>query len=68
MQKREMSKVKIVIYDILAERKSQLFWMKNLNAGEYEVKWNGSIYPSGVYFYKIITKEFNQTRKMILVK
>ena len=42
-------------------------------AGYYQVRWdgrdaNGSNVSSGVYFYKIDTKNFSETRKMLLVK
>lgn len=35
-------------------------------AGTYEVEWNASGFPSGVYFYQLKTENFVQTRKMIL--
>lgn len=37
-------------------------------AGLHEVRWNASNCPSGVYFYRIITGDFSETRKMILTK
>ncbi len=39
-----------------------------LNAGSYESSFNASSYPSGVYFYKLISGSFTETRKMILIK
>ena len=47
---------------------STLGEMKRLNPGTYEVEWDGSNYPSGVYFYKLITDEFSETKKMVLIK
>jgi hypothetical protein len=38
------------------------------NPGTYEVDWNGSNYPSGVYFYKLTAAEFTNTKKLILLK
>jgi hypothetical protein len=38
------------------------------NPGSYEVKFDASNLPSGVYFYKIKAGEFTQTKKMILMK
>ena len=38
------------------------------SARSYEVDWNGTDYPSGVYFYKLDTEEFSNTKKMILLK
>ena len=36
--------------------------------GTYEVEWNGTNYPSGVYFYKLISDGFKETKKMVLIK
>ena len=41
---------------------------ENLNAGTYNADWNAASYTSGVYFYKIETAGFTETKKMILVK
>jgi len=37
-------------------------------AGNYSVEFNASSLPSGVYFYKIKTEGFEETKKMLLVK
>ena len=37
-------------------------------AGFYEIEWNTSAQASGVYFYRLTTDEFADTRKMILMK
>ena len=37
-------------------------------AGYHSVNWNASSYPSGMYFAKIVTGEFTQTQKVVLVK
>ena len=34
----------------------------------YEVDFDASLLPSGVYFYKLSAGEFSESRKMILVK
>jgi hypothetical protein len=39
-----------------------------LKPGVYKAVWNASGYPSGVYFYKLSTGSFTETRKMILIK
>ncbi|MFC2093521.1 YCF48-related protein [Bacteroidota bacterium] len=58
---------KLIIYNILGKEIATLVNEK-LSVGSYEVNWNASEYPSGVYFYKLITEEFTNTRKMILLK
>jgi hypothetical protein len=58
---------KITIYDVLGYEVAILVNEK-LKPGSYEVEWDGNSYPSGVYFYKLITESFNQTKKMVLIK
>jgi len=41
---------------------------KKLKAGTYEVTFDDSILPSGVYFYTLYANDFKMTRKMVLIK
>jgi len=41
---------------------------ENLNPGRYEVEFTGSGHNSGVYFYKLQTENFSDTKRMILIK
>ena len=41
---------------------------KNLLAGQYAIKFDGSNLPSGVYYYKLNAANFSDTKKMILLK
>ena len=59
--------VKLVVCDELGREIATLI-NKQLNSGTYEVEWDGANYPSGVYFYKLISADFTETRKMVLVK
>ncbi len=59
--------VTIVVYDILG-RKIQTLIDEALEPGSYEVIFDGSQLTSGIYYYKLITKEFTETKKMILIK
>lgn len=61
------SDVKIAVYDMLG-RELEVLVNQNLQAGSYKVSWDGSKHSSGIYFYKLITKDFIGTKKMILVK
>ncbi len=66
--------VKLIVYDVLGREITNLIpplWggKEGLSPGTYEVEWDGSEYPSGVYFYKLsINNEQLATRKMVLVK
>ncbi|MCE1165235.1 MAG: T9SS type A sorting domain-containing protein [Bacteroidetes bacterium] len=55
------------IYDAAGKELGTLL-KQNLNPGTYEVEFNGSALPSGVYFYSIITGDFVSTKKMMLIK
>lgn len=61
------SQVSIIIYDLLGREITQLL-NEQLTAGSYSVDWDASAYPSGVYFYKLQTENFTETKKMVLVK
>jgi hypothetical protein len=58
----------LIIYDILGREVSTPV-NEQLMPGTYEVEWDGSNYPSGVYFYQLsINNEQLATKKMVLVK
>ncbi|MCI0473023.1 MAG: T9SS type A sorting domain-containing protein, partial [Ignavibacteria bacterium] len=60
-------RVTLKIYDALG-REVQTMVNDNLTAGDYEVIWNAKSYPSGVYYYRIETGSFTDTKRMLLVK
>ena len=41
---------------------------ENQKAGTYEVTFDASKISSGIYFYRIITKEFSMTKKMLVLR
>jgi len=61
------SDVKLIIYDITGKEVDILVNEKQ-SLGIYEVDFNGSNCASGVYFYKLETETFSETKKMVLVK
>ncbi len=63
----KLSNVKLVVYDIQGRQITELINLK-MNAGTYEIDWNASNFPSGVYYYKLSAGEYSETRKMVLVK
>jgi hypothetical protein len=63
----ELSKVKLVLYNLLGEAVTTLV-NEEKPAGNYEVEFNAENIPSGVYFYQLIAGDFVQTKKMILLK
>lgn len=59
--------VKLIIYDCLG-REVYFLMDEYKTIVDYVVKFNAINLSSGVYFYKLITKEFNDRKKMILIK
>ena len=59
--------VKLVVYDIQG-REVQTLVNERMNVGTYEVRFDGSMLNSGVYFYKLIAGDFTETKRMIFNK
>jgi hypothetical protein len=59
--------VKLVVYDMLG-REIITILDEYRKAGDYSVAFDASNLASGVYFYKIISGEFTDTKKMTLIK
>ena len=59
--------VKMEVYNNLGQLVKTLF-NEHKNAGYYETDFNASDLPSGVYFYRLTTETFTDTKKMIVVK
>jgi hypothetical protein len=62
-----LSDTKLIIYDILG-RVIEMSVNEQLRPGRYEIAFDGSRLASGVYFYKLETNDFVDTKKMLLVK
>ncbi|MCF8260137.1 MAG: T9SS type A sorting domain-containing protein [Melioribacteraceae bacterium] len=63
----EVSKTKLELFDILG-RRLEVFVDDELSAGWHTIKFNGSNYSSGVYFYKLTSGSFSDVKKMLLLK
>jgi hypothetical protein len=63
----KQSFVTLRIYDVLGKEINVLL-NDELQPGEYKVKFDAEYLSSGIYFYKLKSKEFNQVRKMMLVR
>ena len=63
----EQSFVNISVYDVLGEKILTLV-NEVKRAGIYEITFDGSELTSGTYFYRMISKNFSETKKLILLK
>jgi hypothetical protein len=61
------SRVRLSIYNILGQEVATLVDSEQ-EPGRYDVKFDASDLPSGVYFYTLQTPYFTKTNKMVLVK
>jgi len=59
--------VSLKVYDVLGNEITTLV-NEEKSAGSYEVEFNATSLPSGVYFYQLNAGSFIKTKKMILLK
>lgn len=59
--------VKLVVYDIMG-REVKTLVSENLKPGVYLADWDASLAASGVYFYKLMTDDYTETKRMVLIK
>jgi len=55
------------VFDLQGKEVERLI-SANLNAGEYEINFSGERFSSGIYYYRIESGSYRETRKMILMK
>lgn len=58
--------VKFKIYNLTG--KEVFSYEKFLLSGYHQLSFDGSNLASGIYFYKFVTKDFEQTKRMVLLK
>jgi hypothetical protein len=59
--------VSFKVYDALGKEIAVLF-NEIKPAGKYSIEFNGSNLSSGIYFYKLESGDFSETKRMILLK
>ena len=59
--------VSLKVYDALGKQVAALVNQKQ-NAGNYNINFDGSNLPSGIYYYKLSAGNYSDTKKMILLK
>lgn len=64
---RQTSHIQLYIYDISGKLVSKLI-NNDFEGGIYEINWNAGNLPSGTYLYSLISGDFKQVKKMILMK
>ena len=64
---REYSNVIIAIFDLSGKKVATLI-NKFQPSGYYSIDWNADNQASGIYFVKMITDEYINTKKLMLIK
>jgi uncharacterized protein (UPF0248 family) len=59
--------VSLKVFDVLGNEITTLI-EEDLAGGKYEVDFDASNLPSGIYFYRLTANNFSMTRKMILLR
>ena len=59
--------VTLKVYDVLGREVATMV-NENKEPGSYQVSWDASNASSGIYFYQLRTKEYVDTKKMMLLK
>lgn len=57
----------ISVYNLLGEKVDNLL-SDNFSPGNHSIQWNASLFPTGVYFVKLVTPSFSETRKIIYLR
>ncbi|KUG25135.1 hypothetical protein ASZ90_005046 [hydrocarbon metagenome] len=57
----------LTVYDILG-REIKTLLSKPMQPGEYEIEFDAASLPSGVYFYRLSSGSFIETKKMVLIR
>ena len=63
----ETGNTKLTVFNIMGEAVANLV-DGVVSAGGHTVSWNAANMPTGVYFYRLESGNFTQTRKLLLVK
>jgi photosystem II stability/assembly factor-like uncharacterized protein len=59
--------VKLIIFDLLGKEIATVV-NESLLPGTYEVQWDGTNFPSGVYLYRLSAGNYVETKRMVLLK
>jgi hypothetical protein len=62
-----LSFVAVKVYDIVGREVVTLL-NEEKTMGSYEIKFDATNLPSGIYLYRIVSGDFVQMKKMILLK
>jgi len=59
--------VKINIFDLAGKKVTTLI-NENQNSGIHSIQFDGNNFASGIYYYQLLTPEYSEVKKMVLIK
>ncbi|MEK7263304.1 MAG: T9SS type A sorting domain-containing protein [Bacteroidota bacterium] len=62
------SLVTLKVYDVLGQEIATLINNQSMQAGIHDVQFDGSNLQSGMYFYRLQTGNYSETKKLVLLK
>jgi hypothetical protein len=62
------TEITLAVFNAIGQKISDIISGEVYNAGKHEIQFDGSKLASGIYFYSILTENFSQTRKMMLLQ
>lgn len=63
----KLSNINLIVYDALG-REIERLHQGNIPAGKFEFTWNASRYSSGIYYARLVSSEFSDIKRMVLIK
>ncbi len=63
----KFSNIKLTVYDAIGRKVTELIDQR-LAPSTYEASWNGKDFSSGIFFFRLETDDFTETKKMMMVK
>jgi hypothetical protein len=61
------SHVELAVYNLLGEKVATLV-SRQMGVGDHNYRFNGRDLPSGIYYYQLVTDNYRQVKKMILLR
>jgi hypothetical protein len=61
-------KVNLSIFNMLGQEITVLIYEKEHTPGTYQINWDASSFPSGIYFYRLHTGDWHKIMRMILIR
>jgi uncharacterized delta-60 repeat protein len=59
--------ISLKVFNVLGQEIAVLV-EEELDAGTYTTKWDGTAMPGGIYFYRLQTRDYSETKKSILLR